>query len=137
MKLDTDMRRVLDAPSFGHLATLKEDGAPKVEPVWVAREGDHVLFTSDANTLKGKNLARDGRVALSIVDLANPYEQLLIRGRVVEVRPDDDLAFLDALSHRYTSEEFPRRKWKQRAVYVIEASLARHYVSPLVHKPSP
>jgi PPOX class probable F420-dependent enzyme len=128
---------LLDGANFAHLSTLQSDGSPKVEPVWVGREGDRVLVTSDAGTLKGRNIERDPRVALSIIDFDNPYDQLLIRGRVVEVRPDDDLSVLDALSQRYTSAPFPRRKWKRRAVYVIEPSVARHYRSPLVHNPSP
>ena len=136
MKLSDGAKKLLDGANFAHLSTLQEDGAPKVEPVWVGREGERVLVTSDANSLKGRNIARDPRVALSVVDQENPYDQLLIRGRVVEVRPDDDLVFLDALSHHYTSGAFPRRKWKARAVYVIEPSVARHYQSALVHKPS-
>jgi PPOX class probable F420-dependent enzyme len=137
MKLSDQAKRLLDGANFAHLSTLQSDGSPKVEPVWVGREGDRVLVTSDAGTLKGRNIERDPRVALSIIDFDNPYDQLLIRGRVVEVRPDDDLSVLDALSQRYTSAPFPRRKWKRRAVYVIEPSVARHYRSPLVHNPSP
>ncbi len=136
MTLSDETKRLLDEANFAHLATLQPDGSPKSEPVWVAREGDRVLVTSDANSLKGKNLARDPRVALSIVDFANPYEQLLIRGRVVEVRPDEDLAFLDDLALRYTGQPFARRKWRARAVYVIEPSVARYYKSPLVHEPT-
>ncbi len=137
VELGEAARALLDGPSFAHLSTLQPDGAPKVEPVWVAREGDRVLVTTDAGTLKGRNMERDPRVALSIVAPDDPYEQLLIRGRVVEVRPDPDLAFLDRLSLRYTGAPFPRRRWRQRAVYVIEPRIARHYRSPLVHNPSP
>ena len=132
-RLPADVKRVLDGRSFGHLATLQPDGAPKVEPVWLGREGEHVLIATDQRTLKGRNMARDPRVALSIVDLENPYEQVLIRGRVIEVRADRDLAGLDALSHKYLGRPFPRRDWPSRAIYVIEADLARYYRSPLVH----
>ena len=137
MKLSADARRLLDGANFAHLSTLQPDGSPKVEPVWVGREDDRVLVTSDAHTLKGRNMQRDPRVALSIVAFDDPYDQLLIRGRVVEVRPDEDLAFLDELSRRYTSAPFPRRRWKRRAIYVIEPDVARTYHSPLVHHPSP
>ena len=136
MKLSEEARRLLDGANFAHLSTLQEDGSPKVEPVWVGRDGDFVLITSDANGLKGKNIERDPRVALSITAFENPYEQLLVRGEVVEVRPDEDLAFLDSLAQRYTSAPFGRRKWRQRAVYVIEPKIARYYCSPLVHNPS-
>ncbi len=130
-------RRLLDAANFAHLATLQPDGSPRVEPVWVAREGDFVLVTTDAATRKARNIRQDARVALSIVDFADPYEQLLIRGRVVETRPDPELHFLDALSRRYTGAPFPRRSWRARAVFVIEPFLARHHESPLVHRPAP
>lgn len=130
-------RRLLDAANFAHLATLLPDGAPKVEPVWVAREGDFVLVTTDAKSRKALNIARDARVALSIVDFGDPYEQLLIRGRVVEQRPDPELRFLDALSQRYTGAPFPRRRWSARAIFVIEPYLARHARVPLVHRPAP
>jgi len=136
MKLGPDVRRLLDAPNFGHLATLMEDGSPKVEPVWVAREGDLVLVATDERTIKGRNMARDPRVALSITSHENPYEQVLIRGRVVELRPDRELEALDRLSRRYLGAPFPRRKWPSRAIYVIEAKLARYYKSPLDHRPA-
>ncbi|MBW2363350.1 MAG: PPOX class F420-dependent oxidoreductase [Deltaproteobacteria bacterium] len=136
MKLCPDTRRLLDAPNFGHLSTLMEDGSPKVEPVWLAREGDLVLIATDERTIKGRNMARDARVALSVTSQENPYEQVLIRGRVIEVRPDDGLETLDRISQQYIGAPFPRRKWRSRAVYVIEAKLARYYQSPLEHRPT-
>ncbi len=133
--LDANVRRLLDAPNFASLATLMPDGAPKVEPVWVGREGDLVLIATDSRSLKGRNIDADGRVALSITDYENPYEQALIRGRVVETRDDNDLKVLDALSRQYLGKPFPRRKWSSRVVYVVEASVARYYQSPLEHTP--
>ena len=133
--LDANVRRLLDAPNFASLATLMPDGAPKVEPVWVGREGDLVLIATDSRSLKGRNLDADGRVALSVTDYANPYEQALIRGRVIETRDDNDLQVLDALSQQYLGKPFPRRKWTSRVVYVVEASVARYYQSPLEHTP--
>ena len=129
--LDADVRRLVDAPNFAALSTLMPDGSPKVEPVWVGREGDHVLIATDARGIKGANISQDGRVALSITDHENPYEQALIRGCVVETRDDNDLIVLDALSEQYLGKPFPRRKWSSRVVYVIEADVARYYKSPL------
>ena len=133
--LGADARRLLDAPNFASLATLMPDGSPKVEPVWVGREDDFVLVATDARGVKGRNIAGDTRVALSITDYQNPYEQLLIRGRVVETRSDDDLVVLDRLSEQYLGRPFPRRKWSSRVVYVIAADVARYYRSPLEHTP--
>jgi len=131
MRLSADVRRVLDSRCIGHLATLQPDGSPKVEPVWLGREGDRVWIATDERTLKGRNMRRDPRVALSIVSPDDPYEQVLIRGRVVEIRPDRALEGLDKLSHKYLGRPFPRRDWPSRALYAIEADLARYYKSKL------
>jgi PPOX class probable F420-dependent enzyme len=129
--LSDDARSLLDAPNIGHLATLMPGGEPKVEPVWVGREGDLVLVTTDERSLKARNVVRDARVALSVTDSTNPYRQLLVRGRVVELRPDNDLVVLDAFSEQYLGTPFPRRRWSTRVVLVIEPTLARAYTSPL------
>jgi PPOX class probable F420-dependent enzyme len=134
--LDADIRRLLDAPNFASLATLMPDGTPKVEPIWIGREGDSILIATDSRGIKGKNIALDNRVALSVTDFDNPYEQALIRGRVVEVRDDNDLRVLDSLSYQYLNQPFPRRKWSSRVVYVVEADVARYYKSPLEHTPA-
>ena len=133
-RLDADARRLLDGANYGHLATLMADGSPKVDPVWVGRQDDHVLVTTDAKSIKALNVERDARVALSVTAMANPYEQVLLRGRVVEVRDDPDLATMDALSHKYLGGPFPRRRWSQRVVLVIAPTMARYYQSKLRHQ---
>ncbi len=133
--LSDDIRRLIDAPNFATLATLMEDGSPKAEPVWVAREGDLIVIATDRKSIKSINIDRDPRVSLSITDFANPYEQALIRGRVTEARDDNDLSILDAMSEKYLGKPFPRRKWSTRVAYLIEPTVARYYKSPLQHTP--
>ena len=110
-------------------------GGPKVDPVWVGREDDRILVTTDGRSLKAMNVRRDERVALSVIDVDDPYDQLLVRGRVVEVRPDDDLTVLDRLAEKYLGSAFPRRRWSERVVIVIEPRVARSYRSTLQHRP--
>jgi PPOX class probable F420-dependent enzyme len=133
--LSDDIKRLIDAPNFATLATLMEDGWPKAEPVWVGRDGDLLIIATDRKSLKSINLDRDPRLALSIMDYENPYEQVLIRGRVVEARDDNDLKIMDALSQKYLGGPFPRRKWSSRVAYFVEPTLARYYKSPLRHTP--
>ena len=135
-KLTPEAVRIVDAPNIAHLATLMPDGAPKVEPVWIGRDGDLLLVATDAKSLKARNVGNDARVGLSIASEDNPYEQLLIRGTVSEIRADDDLAVLDALSLKYLGAPFARRRWSARVVLVIRADVVRHYVSPL-RRPTP
>jgi PPOX class probable F420-dependent enzyme len=129
--LSEDARRLLDEANYAHLATLMPDGSPKVDPVWVGREGDLVLVTTDAKSLKAQNTTADPRVSLSITAIANPYEQLLVRGTVVEVRDDNDLRVLDMLSEAYIGMPFPRRRWSTRVVLVVSPTIARYYCSSL------
>jgi PPOX class probable F420-dependent enzyme len=133
--LSDDIKRLIDAPNFAHLSTLMEDGWPKAEPVWVGRDGERIIVCTDRKSIKAINIDRDPRVALSITDYENPYEQVLIRGRVVEARDDNALAIMDALSQKYLGVPFPRRKWSSRVAYFIEPTLARYYKSPLQHTP--
>jgi PPOX class probable F420-dependent enzyme len=128
-------RRLIDAPNFAHLTTLMKDGFPKTEPVWIGREGDRIVICTDRKSIKSINVDRDPRVAMSITDFHNPYEQLLVRGRVVEAREDNDLTFMDALSQKYLGGPFPRRKWSSRVAYFVEADVARYYLSPLKYTP--
>ncbi len=129
--LNDGARGILDSRAVAHLSTLMEDGSPKVEPVWVGREGDYVIVTTDLKSIKAKNISRDPRVALSITDATNPYRQLLVRGVVIEARDDNDLTEMDKLSQKYLGQPFPRRRWSSRVAYFIESTTARYYESPL------
>ena len=100
--LSKEIRALLDGANFAHLATLMPDGSPHSVPVWVGREGDRILIGTGEGSLKAKNTRRDPRVALSVVDFRNPYEEAQLRGRVVERRPDGDFKYMDVISHKYT-----------------------------------
>ena len=72
LALSNEIKALLDGPNFAHLATLMPDGSPQSVPVWVGREEDHVLICTGEGSLKAKNIRRDPRVALSIVDFHDP-----------------------------------------------------------------
>lgn len=133
--LTTDAKALIDRPNFAHLATLMPDGSPQSTPVWVGREGDRLLVCTSEGSLKGRNTKRDPRVALSIVDLQNPYEEIQIRGRVVERRPDPDLKIMDPVSHKYIGEPFPMRSYEGRVALVVAIDRARYTKLPFRHTP--
>jgi PPOX class probable F420-dependent enzyme len=133
--LSAEARQLLDRPSFAHLATLMPDGAPQSTPVWVGRDGDRVLVCTGERSLKARNTRRDPRVALSVVDFQNPYEELQIRGRVVERRPDPRLDVMDPISVKYTGRPFPFREPEGRVALVIEVDSARYTRLPFDHTP--
>jgi PPOX class probable F420-dependent enzyme len=101
------------------------DGSPQNVPVWMGREGDRVLICTGEGSLKARNTARDPRVALSVVDFDNPYEEVQLRRRVIEGRPDSDFKLMDPISHKYTGKAFPFRSPEGRVALVIEIDKAR------------
>ncbi len=133
--LTAESKHLIDRPNFAHLATLMSDGSPQSVPVWVGREGENLVICTGENSLKGKNTLRDPRVALSIVDLANPYEEVQIRGRVIERRPDPDLKMMDPISNKYTGKPFPMRNPDGRVALIIEVEKARYTKLPFEHTP--
>jgi PPOX class probable F420-dependent enzyme len=133
--LPAEAKTLIDRPNFAHLATLMADGSPQSVPVWVGREGDRLLVCTSEGSLKGRNTRRDPRVALSIVDMQNPYEEVQLRGRVVERRPDPDLRIMDPVSQKYTGKPFPMRNPEGRVALVIEVDKARYMKLPFAHTP--
>jgi PPOX class probable F420-dependent enzyme len=133
--LSNEIKHLIDRPNFAHLATLMPDGSPHSAPVWIAREGDRVLVTTEASSLKGKNTERDPRVSLSIVDFRDPYTEAQLRGRVVERRPDPQLKYYDLFSQKYTGKPWPYRDEKSPIVLVIEIVKAKYSKQPFEHTP--
>jgi PPOX class probable F420-dependent enzyme len=88
---DSDVRAFLaaDPPHTAKVATVRADGRPHVAPVWFAIDGDDsLLFTTGHDTVKGRTLARDPRVAVSVDDERPPFTFVLLEG---EVTLSDDL----------------------------------------------
>jgi len=135
LALSQEIKQLVDRPNFAHLATLMPDGSPQSVPVWVGREGDRILVCTGESSLKAANTRRDPRVALSIVDFRDPYEEVQLRGRVVERRPDPDLRLMDPISHKYTGKPFPMRNPQGRVALVIEIEKARYVKLPFEHTP--
>ena len=100
-----------------------------------AGKGENLVICTGENSLKGKNRRRDPRVALSLVDLANPYEEVRIRARVIERRPDPDLKMMDPISHKYTGKPFPMRNPDGGVALIIEVEKERYAKLPFAHTP--
>ena len=135
--LSDDVKKLIDGPNFAHLATIMADGSPQSAPVWVLRDGERILVGTSEGSLKGRNTRRDPRVALSIVDFADPYREAQLRGRVVERRPDPTFTTKDITSHKYTGKPFPWRNPEGSVTLVIEVDRAKFAQLPFTHAPAP
>ncbi|MEU1117925.1 MULTISPECIES: PPOX class F420-dependent oxidoreductase [unclassified Streptomyces] len=96
------------------LSTVRAGGSPHVAPIWFLIDGDEVVFNTGRGTVKGRNLARDGRAALCVDDDQPPFAYVILQGRV-EVSEDlDDLqSWAARIGARYMgesrAEEFGKR----------------------------
>ena len=100
-KLPKVVKRLVDGKNFGFLSTVMDDGSPQVTPVWVDREGDTILVNTVKGRTKQKNMTRDPRVALAIVDWERPYTWVQIRGQVVSQSTKGAVTHIDRLSKKY------------------------------------
>lgn len=117
--LDPKVRTVLDGASFAHLATILPDGSPHNTPVYVGTHGDRIVFFTGPGMRKARNLRRDPRLALSIAPADNPFEPVVIRGRVVDwIEGDAAWEIIDQLAIKYSGEPYPRGQ--ERVVALVE-----------------
>src|ERR1700693_3360179 len=77
--LPVAVRELLEGKNFAHVATLMRDGSPQVTAVWIDVDGDRILVNTAEGRTKLANVRRDPRVAISIVDQADPYRAAFIR----------------------------------------------------------
>ena len=114
-------RDLFDKPAFGVLATLMPDGQPQVTPVWVDFQDGHVIVNSAKGRQKDKNIERDPRVTITVIDPQNPYRYCEIRGRVSEITQKDADSHIDKMAKKYLGKDtYPfRQAGEQRVIYKI------------------
>ncbi|MEV4171955.1 PPOX class F420-dependent oxidoreductase [Nonomuraea sp. NPDC049709] len=99
-ELTEDVRKLLDAPNYATVTSINPDGGPQSSVVWVRTDGDDVIFSTVKGRRKPRNFERDPRASLLVIDPADPYRYVEVRGRVT-VTPDPAGALIDELSQKY------------------------------------
>jgi len=107
--------------AFANLATLMPDGSPQVTPVWVDYDGSHVLVNTARGRQKDKNMQKNAKVSMSILDPDNPYRYIEIRGTVDTVTEQGADAHIDKMAKKYMGKDtYPYRNPKEvRVIYKI------------------
>ena len=96
---------ILDQKVLAHVATIGPKGEPQNNPVWFDHQDGYIRFSQTTTRQKVRNLQRDPRVAISIVDENNPYRYLEIRGTVERIDPDPDKAFINSMAKKYHDQD--------------------------------
>lgn len=123
-RVPAELVDLLTGSTLGHVSVVTPKGALVSHIMWVDYEGGRVLTSSRVGSAKGKALRADARVSISVVDAANPWRWVSVSGRVVEIVPDTNLAFIDKMSRRYTGRDYMVRDMA-REVFVIEPERVR------------
>ena len=115
-------RDLFEKKAFASLGTLMPDGRPQVTPVWCDFDGEYIIFNSAKGRQKDRNVRRDPRVALAIVDPDNPYRYLEIRGKVMEITEQGADAHIDKMAKKYLGQDkYPfRQPGEVRVLYKIK-----------------
>ncbi|ONI78820.1 PPOX class F420-dependent enzyme [Actinosynnema sp. ALI-1.44] len=103
--LPDKVKTIVDGKNFATIATINADGSPQTSVVWVGRDGDDLLVSTVKGRLKDRNLRRDPRVSITVVDHENPYNYFEARGTVTFTE-EGGPELINALSHKYTGDEY-------------------------------
>ena len=116
-----DVRAMLSEPIFFHLATVNEDGSPQLSVVWADLDGDLIRFSTAEGRAKPRNLRRDPRVALSFTAPDDPYRNIVIYGRAVEIERRG-MALIDHMARKYTGAD--KYEWAQPGDVRVDVAIA-------------
>ena len=116
-EIDDSVIRLLTGKNFAFVATLMKDGSPQITPTWIDYDGKTILINTAEGRTKEKNLSRDQRVAISIVDQNNPYNMVTIRGKVIEQTIKGADEHIDKLAKRYLGvDKYPFRSPTEKRI---------------------
>ncbi|MFI7313768.1 PPOX class F420-dependent oxidoreductase [Streptomyces hygroscopicus] len=106
MTKDQWQKFLLEGTRTAKLSTVRADGSPHLAPVWFLLDGDDLVFNTGQDTVKGRNLTRDGRVAICVDDDRPPFAFVTLRGHAELI---DDLEqvrhWATRIAARYMGED--------------------------------
>jgi len=111
-----------DGKNIAAVSTLMPDGTPQTTPLWIDSDGEHLLLNTEVHRQKYKNVSRDPRITVTIIDAANPYSYGEVRGEVVEtVTGPEARAHIDALARKYTGADYGNPVQSERVILKVAA----------------
>src|SRR6185436_2963247 len=107
--------------AFASLATVNDDGSPQVTPVWCDWDGKHVIVNTAKGRRKDRNMRRDPRVSLALIDPDNPYRYLEVRGKVAEITEKGADDHINRMAKKYLDvDQYPyRQPGEVRVLYKV------------------
>jgi PPOX class probable F420-dependent enzyme len=121
-------RELIEDKNYATVSTLNADGSIHSVPVWVDVKDGKVAVNTAKGRIWQRNLERDPRITISVLNLENPYEYVTVRGRAAQATQDGADDFIDALAKKYLGvDEYPYRSDSEVRVTVsVEADKVNH-----------
>ncbi|WJV44493.1 PPOX class F420-dependent oxidoreductase [Streptomyces flavofungini] len=99
------------------LSTVRANGSPHIAPIWFVLDGDDLVFNTGKDTVKGRNLARDGRVALCVDDDQPPFAFVVLQGHAELIEDIEQVRhWATRLGGRYMGEDRAEEFGKRNGV---------------------
>ena len=118
--LDEKIRALATGKNIAAVSTLMPDGTPQTTPLWVDADDEHLLLNTEVHRQKVKNIGRDPRITVTIIDAENPYLYGEVRGEVVEtITGPEARAHIDALSRKYTGADYANPIQSERVILKV------------------
>ena len=120
--MDLKVQKLFQQKNLIFISTINSDGSPQLTPVWGNYDDGYVLVSTAEGRLKHKNVLRDPRVSISVVDHDNPLNMTTIKGEVIEIIPDYDYIHANKLTKQYMGiDEYPfKRDGEKRIIFKIK-----------------
>ena len=116
-QLSLDVIKLIEDKNLAFVATLMKDGSPQITPTWIDLVEGLIIINTAKGRVKQKNLSRDNRVAVSIVDHRNPYNMVTIRGKVIEQMEKGADEHIDKMAKKYLGvDKYPFRTEKEKRI---------------------
>jgi PPOX class probable F420-dependent enzyme len=117
-KLSEKQIDLLRRPNLAIVGTIRSDGTPQLTPTWVDTDGEHVLVNTAEGRWKTRNLRRDPRISVTVVDRDDPYDWVSVTG-TAELTREGAEEHIHKLSHKYRGKDYDKPKDPQRILVRI------------------
>lgn len=117
--LSPKARELISRPVLASLATLNPDGSPQITPLWVDLVGDDVVFNTAIGRKKTRNLERDPRVGVTVIDPDDQYNVVAFRGTVIDITTEGADEHIAALAKKYAWSRRLRREGEVRILVTV------------------
>ena len=130
--MDLKVEQLFQQKNLIFISTINLDGSPQLTPVWGDYDDGYVFVNTAEGRLKHKNVLRDPRVAISVVDHGNPLNMTTIKGKVIEIIPDYDYIHANKLTKQYMGiDEYPFKRDDEKRI-IFKIKIVKIFVMPSI-----